>query len=122
MDKDSEEGLDEITIEYPNELYITVIASASNTAAGNFKLEMSFNDRDVDTVLEGMTELEKAEYFDRLTVLDTEVTEDYRFWVILASAILGSILVLCLLYFLCKRQAANEEIIAEVEVMDADGL
>ena len=122
MDKDSEEGLDEITIEYPNELYITVIASASNTAAGNFKLEMSFQDRDVDTVLEGMTELEKAEYFDRLTVLDTEVTEDYRFWVILASAILGSILVLCLLYFLCKRQAANEEIIAEVEVMDADGL
>ena len=62
--------LEEITITYPNELFLTVISSNSPTAAGNFQFEVTFNDKVVEDVLATMTDEEVALYFDKKVVID----------------------------------------------------
>ena len=117
----SEEG-GELEIEYPNELFITVVSSNSQTAAGNYQIEYEYIDRDPEIVLASMSEEDRTLYFNKKIIIEEkEVTEDTRFWVIVVSGVLGLFLIICIICLFCKMRSKNKEIISEVEIMDGTG-
>lgn len=108
----------EILVDWPNEIFITIIAGNSDTAAGNFKINYSLIDRVPADVLATMTEDEKREYFDKKVIVEQEAYySNERFWAIVGLSFIGLLCLISAVVLFCKMRKANITIVSDVQVL-----
>jgi len=121
--EENDEGLivyDDIVVEYPDEIFITIVSttSSSSNGAGNFLINYNFIDRIPEEVLPTMTEEQRRRYFDKQVIVTQEaVYSSVNFWVVVLSAFLAFVCLIGIIYLFCKMKEANVSIVADVEVL-----
>jgi len=116
---------DNILVNYPNSLYLTLLTPENSTNIGNFAIQYYFINKNPNHVLGNMTDEELAKVVDDdylskwqfklFLVKRTPFVGTNTFYIILFSGIFVLVLISVLVWALLRIKKQNELIVAKVE-------
>lgn len=112
------DDFEEIIVEYPNELFITIVSANSDTQSGDFQIDYNYIDRLPEDVIPTMDEAARLAYFNKqVIVTEKEAYESVRFWVIVVATALAGTCLIGIFILFCKLRRANSSIVSDVQVI-----